>query len=95
MWLAMWVKRSERAFWQGLSGLVGDGLIVGSELKETGVEKRARCATIVSTNAGVAQVVEHLLPKQRVAGSNPVARFENRNFAHPLTFALRPHTRAA
>jgi hypothetical protein len=29
-------------------------------------------------NAGIAQLVEHQLPKLRVAGSNPVPRFEKR-----------------
>jgi hypothetical protein len=32
------------------------------------------CATIIVVNAGVAQLVAHLLPKQTVAGSSPVSR---------------------
>jgi plastocyanin len=31
------------------------------------------------SNAGVAQLVEHQLPKLRVVGSNPIARFMSRN----------------
>jgi hypothetical protein len=36
--------------------------------------KDPEAAIIILYRAGIAQVVEHLLPKQRVAGSNPVSR---------------------
>ena len=36
-----------------------------------------RCQGIPCKNAGVAQLVEHELPKLGVAGSNPVARSRN------------------
>jgi hypothetical protein len=38
--------------------------------------------------AGVAQLVEHQLPKLRVAGSSPVARFEVRE-SPVSTYSLR------
>ena len=43
--------------------------------------RREKKRTFASSNAVVAQLVEHQLPKLRVAGSNPVYRSQSGSFA--------------
>ena len=52
-----------------------------SEKSAGGISSSRKKAYLCVTNAVVAQLVEHQLPKLRVAGSNPVYRSQSGSFA--------------
>ena len=57
--------------------------IFSSILFDYFINKTYFCAPKAEANAAVAQLVEHQLPKLRVAGSSPVCRSkERRNFSN-------------
>ena len=76
--------------------VLGDVKVLPEHLLATRDRLGAAMAQLESRHAGVAQLVEHQLPKLRVVGSSPIARLKEGSLRRAvigcgLTVGGRPH----